>query len=57
MTVVPIVAVEEDALVVRGLDAIDGTPVVHLEPYVPEYDRAVGAVVPQWMRRLMRGYF
>jgi tRNA (Thr-GGU) A37 N-methylase len=29
---VELIAVEEDALVVRGLDCVDGTPLVDLKP-------------------------
>ena len=57
ITAVSIVGLEEDALVVRGLDAIDGTPVVDLKPYYPAYDEVKGARVPEWVDRLMTGYF
>ena len=57
ITVVPIVAVEPTGVRVRGLDAIDGTPILDLKPYFPEFDSAPGARVPQWVGRLMRGYF
>jgi tRNA (Thr-GGU) A37 N-methylase len=54
---VPIVAVEPTGLRVRGLDAIDGTPILDLKPYFPEFDSAPGARVPEWVGRLMKGYF
>ncbi len=31
---------------VRGLDAIDGTPVLDVKPYLPEYDAIQGATIP-----------
>ncbi len=31
---------------VRGLDAIDGTPVLDIKPYLPEYDALPGATIP-----------
>ncbi len=31
---------------VRGLDAIDGTPVLDIKPYLPAYDAVPGARVP-----------
>lgn len=34
------------ALHVRGLDAIDGTPVLDVKPYLPEYDSIPTATVP-----------
>ena len=42
---------------VSGLDAIDGTPVLDLKPYVPQYDRVSDARVPAWIGTLMEGYF
>lgn len=56
MTAVEVVSVTDDALVVRGLDAIDGTPVLDIKPYYPAYDRR-DARVPEWVDRLMKGYF
>ena len=35
-----LVAVEGASIVVRGLDAIDGTPVLDLKPYLIEFGRA-----------------
>ena len=46
ITAVSIVGVESGVLVVRGLDAIDGTPVVDVKPCYPAYDRVDNAVVP-----------
>jgi len=57
VTVVPLVAVAEDGITVRGLDAIDGTPVLDLKPHFPEFDAAPAARVPPWVGELMRGYF
>ncbi|MFC2004518.1 tRNA (N6-threonylcarbamoyladenosine(37)-N6)-methyltransferase TrmO [Chloroflexota bacterium] len=34
---------------VKGLDALDGTPVIDVKPYIPGYDSADDARVPQWM--------
>ena len=39
MTAVELAAVEDNALVVRGLDAIDGTLVLDVKPYSP---RSIG---------------
>ena len=56
MTSVEIVSVSEDRLVVKGLDAIDGTPILDIKPYYPVYDKK-DAVVPEWVYRLMEHYF
>jgi tRNA-Thr(GGU) m(6)t(6)A37 methyltransferase TsaA len=36
---------------VQGLDAIDGTPVIDIKPYIPGYDSANNATVPDWIVR------
>jgi tRNA-Thr(GGU) m(6)t(6)A37 methyltransferase TsaA len=36
-------------LKVKGLDAIDGTPVIDIKPYLPGYDSANDARVPLWI--------
>ncbi len=56
MTSVEIVSVEEGTLAVKGLDAIDGTPVLDIKPYYPAYDKK-DATVPEWVYRLMAHYF
>jgi len=33
---------------VEGLDAIDGTPVIDIKPYIPGSDSVADARVPQW---------
>jgi tRNA-Thr(GGU) m(6)t(6)A37 methyltransferase TsaA len=36
-------------LKVKGLDAIDGTPVIDIKPYLPGYDSVTEAKAPPWM--------
>ena len=36
---------------VAGLDAIDGTPVVDIKPYIPDYDSAGDATAPEWTKK------
>jgi len=57
ITTVRIERVERGTLVVRGLDAIDGTPVLDVKPHVPAFDAPAHPRVPEWMERLMTGYF
>jgi tRNA-Thr(GGU) m(6)t(6)A37 methyltransferase TsaA len=38
-----------NVLKVKGLDAIDGTPVIDIKPYIPGYDSASNAKAPRWM--------
>ena len=39
-------------LKVEGLDAIDGTPIIDIKPYLPGYDAASDAKVPPWITNL-----
>jgi tRNA-Thr(GGU) m(6)t(6)A37 methyltransferase TsaA len=57
ITVVRLLGVDATGVAVRGLDAIDGTPILDLKPYFPDFDSAPRATVPEWVARLMRGYF
>lgn len=38
ISAVKLVAVEQDAIEVEGLDILDGTPVLDIKPYVPRFD-------------------
>lgn len=38
-------------LKVEGLDAIDGTPVLDIKPYIPGYDSVNNAKVPPWINQ------
>ena len=57
MTSVEIVTVTNDTLIVKGLDAIDGTAILDIKPYYPIYDCREDAVVPEWVNILMEKYF
>jgi len=56
VTACEVVRVSEKELVVRGLDAIDGTPVLDIKPYVPLFDRVESPRVPAWVDELLRDY-
>jgi tRNA (Thr-GGU) A37 N-methylase len=49
MAVVRLLERKGNVLKVKGLDAIDGTPVIDIKPYLPGYDSATDAKVPPWM--------
>ncbi len=57
VTAVAIVNTGLDFLEVRGLDAIHKTPVLDIKPYYPHFDRVDNPKVPEWVDRLMKGYF
>jgi tRNA-Thr(GGU) m(6)t(6)A37 methyltransferase TsaA len=50
-TTVELLGREGNILKVRGLDAIDGTPVLDIKPYIPDIDAVDGARVPPWMAK------
>ena len=56
VTACEIVEVTESSVKVRALDAINGTPVIDVKPYVPVYDKK-DATIPEWMEKMMKGYF
>jgi tRNA-Thr(GGU) m(6)t(6)A37 methyltransferase TsaA len=56
-SVVRLVSHRGPVLRVRGLDAIDGSPILDVKPYFRPFDRAPRPVEPGWVSRLMRGYF
>ncbi|MDH7498999.1 MAG: tRNA (N6-threonylcarbamoyladenosine(37)-N6)-methyltransferase TrmO [candidate division NC10 bacterium] len=57
VTAVELLAVEGNVVKVRGLDAIDGTPVLDLKPYCPAFDRVDQPRAPEWVAKVMEGYF
>jgi len=57
VTAVSIIDVKDEYLEVRGLDAIDATPVLDIKPYFPQYDRIDKPTVPGWVNKLMKNYF
>ncbi len=57
ITAVELLGVDGSVLKVRGLDAIDGTPVLDIKPYLPAFDRVDQPRVPEWVAKVMEGYF
>ncbi|MEU4689144.1 SAM-dependent methyltransferase [Actinoplanes sp. NPDC023714] len=56
VTTCSIVAVEGRVLTVRGLDAVDGTPVVDLKPAMREFSPE-DLTQPAWVSEMMTEYF
>ena len=57
VTICRLLAVEEVSLEVEGLDAIDGTPVLDIKPYMQEFAPRGEIRQPKWVNELMRGYW
>lgn len=56
ITSVEILSVSENSITVKGLDAMDGTPVLDIKPYFPVFDKRE-ARTPDWVDILMEHYF
>jgi tRNA (Thr-GGU) A37 N-methylase len=56
-TVCRVLRVDGARLHVEGLDAIDGSPVLDLKPWVREFAPRGEVVQPSWMGELMKGYW
>ena len=41
--------VDNATLLVSGIDLLDGTPILDIKPYIPNYDAFVDARVPGWV--------
>jgi tRNA-Thr(GGU) m(6)t(6)A37 methyltransferase TsaA len=57
LTTCRLLGVDGLALRVRGLDAIDGTPVLDLKPYMAEFAPRGEVHQPAWSSELMAGYW
>lgn len=51
VTAARLLAVRGHVLEVAGLDAVHGTPVLDVKPYLPQYDAVPEARTPDWGRR------
>jgi len=43
---------EGNKIKVKGLDVLDGTPVIDIKPYWPKYDKVENEKVPGWVDKL-----
>jgi tRNA-Thr(GGU) m(6)t(6)A37 methyltransferase TsaA len=56
-TICQLVRVEDRTLIVRELDAIDGTPVLDIKPVMAEFLPRAAVRQPQWSHELMTEYW
>ena len=56
-TVCRVLRIEGMRLFVEGLDAVDGTPVLDLKPWVKEFGPRGATKQPAWMDELMKEYW
>ncbi|MGZ5090260.1 MAG: tRNA (N6-threonylcarbamoyladenosine(37)-N6)-methyltransferase TrmO [Burkholderiales bacterium] len=57
VTAVKLLGIDGNVVRVRGLDALDGTPVLDIKPYMPPFDRVDDVRIPPWVGHVMEGYF
>ncbi len=57
VTAVRLTGIAGNVVKVRGLDALDGTPVLDIKPYLPPFDRVDDVKMPPWVGHVMEGYF
>lgn len=48
---------DDRCLFVRGLDFVDGTPVLDIKPWMAEFGPRGPVIQPQWSHELMDGYW
>lgn len=51
LCVAELVEIEDCILIVKGLDALEGSPIVDIKPYIPRADSVPNARVPEWTSR------
>ncbi len=52
ITTVKLMSREGNKIKVEGLDILDGTPVIDVKPYWPQYDKVENEKIPSWVNRL-----
>ncbi len=57
VTTCELIVVDGLTIRVRGLDAIDRTPVLDIKPHVIEFQARTAVRQPQWITELMAGYW
>lgn len=57
LTAVKIIEVKEKSVIVKGLDAIDGTPVLDIKPVLKEFLPNDEIKQPGWASELMKTYW
>lgn len=53
ISTVPLLDRRKNVLKVKGLDIVNGTPILDIKPYTPQYDRVGKARIPKWVNKLV----
>ncbi len=52
-----LVSIKGNVITVAGLDAMDGTPVLDIKPFIPEFDSVANPKLADWVPAMLKGYF
>lgn len=52
VTTVRLMGHEGNKIEVKGLDILDGTPVIDIKPHWPKYDKVEDGQIPDWVNKL-----
>jgi len=50
LSVVELVSVEDNIVTIKGIDVLDGTPLLDIKPYIENFDKVEGEVKSGWMK-------
>jgi len=50
LSVVELVGVKDNIVTIKGIDILDGTPLLDLKPYIENFDKVEGDVKSGWMK-------
>lgn len=53
ISTVPLLSRRNNVLKVKGLDITNGTAIIDIKPYTPQYDKVAKARVPAWVKQLV----
>ena len=52
ITTVKLLGHAKNKIRVKGLDVLDGTPIIDIKPYWPQYDKVADEKIPNWVNKL-----
>lgn len=52
ITTVKLIEHKGNIIKVKGLDVLDGTPIIDIKPYWPQYDKVENEKIPDWVNKL-----
>jgi len=50
LSVVELVSVKDNIVTIKGIDVLDGTPLLDIKPYIENFDQVCGEVRSGWMK-------